>query len=254
MRYIKIILLLLFFVPLIITSQESRLVEVTAQEILARVDDVLQYPSGQMKGNLMHIYPDGRSVVRDILTYVAKDNYLFTFSSKQRGNEIRILYNLGGEDTWVYNILSLKLFHKVDVDRYDPIFESNFSFIDISNADLQSNYTGKILRKTTYKSNDVIILNLDPIFKDGKYGKLTLYVAASNYLPIRIDYHDNDNAITKTLSFTKMSSFNKRNFPVRYDMLHIGSGTLSIIEFSDYDHKVTFPNTTFRHENMASVK
>lgn len=253
MRKIQI-LLLIIIIPLTASAQDTRIVEITAQEILARVDDVMAYPSGKLEGKLMHIFPDGRSVTRDILGYIDKDNSLFTFSSSSRGNEIRVLYNLQGEDIWVYNLHSLKLFHKADVDRYDRIIDSNYSFIDISNADLQSNYTGSILRKTTYKGSEVVILSLTPIFKNGLYGKLTLYVTASNYLPLRIDYHDTDMAMLKTLSFTKMSTFEKRHFPVRYDMLHIASGTLSIIEFTDYDKKVSFPLSTFRHENMSSVK
>jgi hypothetical protein len=39
--------------------QDTREVELQAQEILARVDEVLRYPEGLLKGQLSHIFPDG---------------------------------------------------------------------------------------------------------------------------------------------------------------------------------------------------
>jgi hypothetical protein len=237
-----------------LTAQDTRRVELTAQEILARVDEVMNYPVGELKGDIMHIFPDGKSVNIRLEGNISKEDSIFTFSSSNRGKQLRVLYNLNGEDIWVYNLLSLKLFHKVDIDKYDPLFDSNFNFLDLSNADFQSNYTGKIIKTSTYKGKSVIILSLDPIFKGGNYGRLTMYVVANDYLPMRIDYHDQDMVISKTLSFTKMAEFNNRNFPVRYDMLHITSGTLTILQFDDYDASISYPKSMFRHDQLDKLK
>ncbi|MFW6365581.1 MAG: outer membrane lipoprotein-sorting protein [Spirochaetota bacterium] len=234
-------------------AQDSRQVELTAQEILARVDEVMKYPTGELQGDIMHIFPDGKSVNFRLEGNIGKEDYIFTFSSPRRGKQLRVLYNLYGEDIWVYNLLSLKLFHKVDVDKYDPLLDSNFNFLDLSNADFQSNYTSKIIKTSTYKGKSVIILSLDPIFKGGEYGKLTLYVVRKDYIPMRIDYHDQDRVITKTLTIAKIAQFNNRTFPVRYDMLHISSGTLTILQFNDYDGNMNYPKTMFRHEQLSTI-
>ncbi len=236
-----------------LAAQESRQVELTAQEILARVDEVMDYPEGELQGNLMHIMPNGKSNNVKLEGYIAKEDSIFTFSSTNRGKELRVLYNLNGEDIWVYDLLSLNLFHKVDIDRYDQLFDSNFNFLDLSNADFQSNYTAKIIKTSTYKGKSVIILSLDPIFKGGNYGKLTLYVVRKDYVPMRIDYHDRDKVITKTLTISKIATFNNRTFPVRYDMLHISSGTLTILQFNDYDGKISYPSSMFRHEQLSKI-
>ena len=166
---------------------------------------------------------------------------------------MQVLYNLNGEDIWVYSLLSLKLFHKVDVDRYDTILNSNYNFFDLSNADLQSNYTAKIEKETVYKEKNVIILTLTPLFKGRGYGTIVLYVDKAAWVPLRIDYQDNDKVTVKTMSIAKIAVYNNNTFPVRYDMLHISSGTLSILEFTDYDPKINFDKKIFRHENLGTV-
>ncbi len=234
-------------------AQDSRQIELSAQEILARVDTVLQYPDGELKGSLMHILPTGKSTAIKIKALVSKEDYVFQFSNQSRGAQMQVLYNLNGEDIWVYSLLSLKLFHKVDVDRYDTILNSNYNFFDLSNADLQSNYTAKIEKETVYKEKNVIILTLTPLFKGRGYGTIVLYVDKAAWVPLRIDYQDNDKVTVKTMSIAKIAVYNNNTFPVRYDMLHISSGTLSILEFTDYDPKINFDKKIFRHENLGTV-
>ena len=48
------------FLP--VAAQDNREIELTAQEMLARADAILNYPQGLIKGSLMHIYPDGKNV------------------------------------------------------------------------------------------------------------------------------------------------------------------------------------------------
>lgn len=236
-------------------AQDSREIEISAQEILARVDTVLQYPNGELKGSLMHILPSGKSTAIKIKALVDSEDFIFQFSNQSRGAQMQVLYNLNGEDIWVYNILSLKLFHKVDVDRYDTILNSNYNFSDLSNADLQSNYTAKIEKEAVYKGKNVVILTLTPLFKgqDRGYGTLVLYVDKATWVPLRIDYQDMDQVTVKTMSIGKIAVYSNKTFPVRYDMLHISSGTLTILEFTDYDPKIVFDKKVLRHENMGTV-
>ncbi len=232
-------------------SQDAREIELKAQEILARVDLVMQYPDGILKGNISHIFPDGKSFNSDLELMALKDNFLFVFKNSKRGEQERILYNLGGEDIWVYNVTNLQLFHKMDVDKFDQIQQTNFSFYDLSNADLQSNYTATITGSSEYKGKQVFILMLKPIFKGAGYGKLTLYVEKSQYIPLRIDYYDQDMVIVKAMTIAQTAEYNNRVFPIRYDMLHIGTGTLTILKFVNHQKKTDFDKDIFRHENLG---
>lgn len=232
-------------------SQEERKIELNAQGILARVDKIFEYPKGLTKGVLKHIKPDGTATTINFTGRISQEDYLFTFSSKERGDQLKVLYNLGGEDIWVYNIHALKLFHKLAIDKYDEILSTNFTFIDMSNADFQSNYTATIVGDAFVKGIDAWKLVLKPITKGGEYGMLTLYVTKDKFVPIRIDYHDRDKAIFKFLTVTKVKEGGNRTIPLRYDMMNIRQGTVSIIYFSEFDENTTFDKQIFRPEKLG---
>mgnify|MGYP001106435209 CR=1 FL=1 len=245
------VVLVMFAHPAHVSSQASREIELTAQEILARVDRILEYPQGLMKGKLMHITPDGRSSVTTLAASIAERDFLFVLSSRDRGNEVKILYNLGGEDIWVYDIHAVKLFHKLGIDKYDAVLGTNYSFIDLSNADYQNNYNASITGNAFVKGFDTYRLKLDPIFKGGSYGQLTMYVGKTDYVPLRIDFHDTDNVRIKSLAVVKTKERAGRTVPVRYEMLDIMKGTVSIMELSEFDESVTFDRSMFFHQRLG---
>jgi hypothetical protein len=232
-------------------SQEDRKIELNAQGILARVDKIFEYPQGLLKGIIKHIKPDGTAVTINFTGCISPEDYLFTFSSRERGNQLKVLYNLGGEDIWVYNVHSLKLYHKLSIDKYDEILSTNFTFMDMSNADFQSNYTATISGDAFVKGNDVWKLILKPIAKGGEYGMLTLYVTKDKFIPVRIDYHDRDKAIFKFMTIVKIKENNGRIIPLRYDMMNIRQGTVTIISFSEMDDGATFDKEIFRSEKLG---
>ena len=232
-------------------AQEERKIELTAQGILARVDKIMEYPQGLIRGKIKHITPDGKSTSIKFTASIAKEDFLFIFSSRERGDQLKVLFNLGGEDVWVYNVHALKLYHKRGIDKYDPVLATNFFFIDISNADLQSNYTATITGEAVVQGNDAYSLKLVPVFKGGDYGQLTLYVSKDKYLPLRIDFHDRDRAIFKFMTLVKTREKDGRIQPLQYDMMNIRQGTVSIMSFDEYDEGQKFGREIFRPEKLG---
>ncbi|MCP4137049.1 MAG: outer membrane lipoprotein-sorting protein [bacterium] len=236
-------------------TQETRKIELTAQGILAKVDRILEYPRGQIKGRIKHIKPDGKSYSVNLTGYIGKEDFLFKFSSRNRGEQLKVLYNLGGEDIWVYNIHSLKLFNKLGIDKFDPVLATNFTFTDLSNADLQSNYTATIAGKASVKGREAYKLVLNPISKEGQYGRLTVYVTIKNYIPLRIDYHDRDKAIFKFMTIARIEEKGegkrKKIIPLRYDMMNIRQGTVTILSFFGFNRKIKFDKDMFRSEKLG---
>ncbi len=233
------------------SAQAEREVELTAQEILARVDRIMEYPDGILKGYMMHITPDGSAQKLQITGYIQKNQFLFDIIKPARGSIQKVLYRIGGEDLWVYDMAARALFHKMGIDKYDDILATNFFYVDISNADLQSNYVARIDGSVILKNNDCYKLTLDPIDKTGAYGKLTLYVVKKNYIPLRIDYHDQDKVIFKTLSIVKVAQKDGRTFPVRYDMLNIKKGTMTVMEITSIEDGAAINPEIFRPEKLG---
>ena len=246
---VTIILILILYTS--VSSQEQRKIEITAQGILARVDNIMKYPQGQLKGVIKHIRPDGKSYVIDLSGYVSGDDCLFKFSSSERGDQIKILYNMKGEDIWVYNILAIRLYHKLGIDKFDPILATNFAYLDLSNAELQTNYTATIEGDAFIRGFDSYKIILRPIFKTSEYGQLTLFVTKDKFIPLRIDYHDRDKVIFKFLTIAKTMEKDGRILPIRYDMMDIRQGTVSIISFTAFDNAVKLDRSMFRSERLG---
>jgi len=226
-------------------------VEITALTILAHVDRIMQYPAGEIQGSMKHIYPDGKSFEIDFKGSIAMSDFLFTFKSSSRGETLKVLYNMGGEDIWVYNIHALQLFNKMGIDKYDSVISTNFSFIDMSSASLQSNYNARITGRALIKGIECYRLNLEPVFGQSQYGLITLYASVDKYLPIRIDYHDRDKVVFKFLSLAKTMEKSGRVIPIRYDMLNIKNGTVTILSFNKFDEGKKFDGSIFRPEKLG---
>ena len=246
-----IVSIFVFIASITTYSQEVRDIELDAAKILAQVDKIFQYPNGLIKGTLKHIKPDGNSFIFQVTGNITKDDFLFTFNSRSRGLLLKVLYKLQGEDIWVYDAPSLKLFHKLKIDKYDSILTTNFYYIDLSNADYRSNYQAKVLGKTMYKGYQTYRLQLKPLFAGGQYGKLTMYVSTIKYYPLRIDFHDKDMAIVKFMTISKIKEKAGKIIPLRYDMMDIRQGTVSILYFYDFDHSIKYNKELFRSTKLG---
>jgi hypothetical protein len=232
-------------------SQTERKIELNAQGVLARVDRILKYPPGIVRGAIKHIRPDGTSSFLSFKGLISGEDSLFTFTSNERGDQLKILYNLGGDDIWVYDVLALKLIHKLGVGRYDEILSTNFTFIDLAHATFQSNYTASMQGPAFIKGADAYKLALHPIAKDGEYGALTMYVTRDRFIPLRIDFLDRDKVIFKFMTIAKVLENDTRTIPVRYDMMNIRQGTVTIMNFTGFDETASFDKKIFRPEKLG---
>ena len=249
-RVIVLLLIIIITADYSLHSQRSE-VEITAQTILANVDRIMQYPAGEIQGKIKHIFPDGKSFEIDFKGFIARSDFLFSFKSSTRGESLKVLYNMGGEDIWVYNIHALQLFNKMGIDKYDSLISTNFSFIDMSNSSFQTNYNARITGRSLIKGIECYKLNLDPIFDKSEYGLITLYATVDQNLPLRIDYHDKDKVVFKFLSLAKTMEKSGRIIPIRYDMLNIKNGTVTIINFLKFDEDKKFAGEMFRSEKLG---
>ncbi len=251
MRKFYILLFLSFcFIPVFLYSRTDE-IEITAQAILARVDSIMRYPEGEVRGRIKQIAPDGKFHIIDFIGSIARTDFLFTFSNTSRGEELKVLYKMSGEDIWVYNTHALKLFHKMGIDKYDSLLATNFNLIDFSNSEFQSNYKARITGESLIKGVDCYRLDLTPVFQGGEYGLVTLYASKDKSLPMRIDFHDRDKVIFKFLSLSKTMEKGNRIIPIRYDMLDIRNGTVTILNFTRFDETVTFRSDIFRPETLG---
>jgi hypothetical protein len=137
------------------------------------------------------------------------------------------------------------------VDKFDLLAATNFSFIDLSNSDYQSNYNARITGRTVIKGVDCYRLYLEALYPESLYGALTMYVSFEKYHTLRIDFHDRDKVIFKFMTLAKFMENGDKTVPLRYDMLNIKDGTVTILSFLKFEENVKYQSEIFRPEKLG---
>lgn len=221
-------------------------IKIPIQEIIARVDVALRTPSGLLTGRMTAIQKTGETAIWDFNLYRKKNKMLFQFSSRRRGLEAKVLFLDEGEEIWLWDALRNQLFRKRDLEKYERILGTGFSYVDLSGYSFQANYNGR--RVVLFKSGgkNYTRLTIEPIV-EGSYAKLELLADQTQaYRPIRIDFHGRDTVLSKTMNFyydsdvlmRKTGTTAKLSIPSRLEMVDLNNGAISRYEILSHDETV----------------
>lgn len=231
---------------------EGKRVTVPIQEIIARVDQSFRFGDGILTGRLTAVTKSGSTAQWDFTMYNKEGKRLFQFSSSKRGLEAKILFREDGEEIWLWDASRAQLFRKRDYERFQSVMGTGFSYIDLSGYSLQANYNGS--EAILYKTRDDNIftrLSMRPIISSN-YGKLVLLAdQQKSYRPIRIDFHDRQGIMFKTMrqayGQVLLKSSGKSgtlSSPNRLEVLHLKTGMITRFEVFTYDDS-RLPKDTF---------
>jgi hypothetical protein len=228
-----------------------------AQEVLAKLDSELNLGNGLWKGSLILINRSGRSETWKISVFRENENSLFLLERKGRGLETKILSLDEGDKIFVFNAISSKLFRKQEDEKYENFQNTGFSFVDLSGYLYQANYDPLVNGDTRIGNEDFIRVTLRPIITY-EYKKLVLLSKKSGLIPNRIDFHDRDGVLFKTLNIKYSRVKKKTNAGVdnlelaaRWEMLDLGTGNIAVLEFQEIDATVKMDKSLFDVENLG---
>ncbi|TGK06294.1 outer membrane lipoprotein-sorting protein [Leptospira fletcheri] len=235
------------------TSPEKNRV---AQELVARLDQALLKTEGLVKANLILIKRSGDSWTWDMSVFRKGEDSLSLFESKGRGLEYKILFKEDGELIYAFNALSRKIFRKTDEEKYESHLSTGFSFVDLSGNSYQANYNPIVqsdLEVGGKKMKRVAMRPIVPYF----YSKLVLLLEPESLKPIRLDFHDKDGVLYKTLNIKygpikvkAKQKVTKEDLASRLEMLDLNTGSISVLEYTEVDRDVKPDPSLFELENL----
>ncbi|MBE7410700.1 MAG: outer membrane lipoprotein-sorting protein [Leptospiraceae bacterium] len=228
----------------------------TAQEMIARLDQTINLGQGLVRANLTLIKRSGDSTTWKVNIFRNKDDSLYLFERGGRGLEAKILFKDEGDRVFLYNANSAKIFQKNEEEKFEPHFTTGFSFIDLSGYSYQVNYNPIILGNQDISGKSYLRVSLKPIL-GYSYKKLVLLFENPILRPTRIDFHDKDGVLFKTLNFkySKLRIKSKNitsevEFPSRLEMLDLNTGGISVLEYLDIDRDVIPDKSLFESANL----
>ncbi|HMU85636.1 MAG TPA: outer membrane lipoprotein-sorting protein [Leptospiraceae bacterium] len=230
----------LFLIP-------AGLISAPAQEWMGFLDKSLAVPEGLMTGRLTVSGKTGRSQVWDFNLYKKHTDLLYLFSTKRRGLELKLLYKSGGEVCWMWDLLRASLFRKRDLEKFEPVLGSGFSFMDLSGALYESQYEPVDLREAS-----TMVLKIKPVLPSG-YTEILAQMDREKKRPLRIDFHGKDKILIKTMRFTydlplldpRARKRISMAAPAVQDVIDLETGRISRIEFFSLDRAVSPDDSLF---------
>jgi len=206
--------------------------------ILSRVHAIMQLPEGISRGRIKHLHPGGSFFTVDFKAMVSGDNSFFVFHSKERDEQLEALYTLGGENIQVHLTHARRLVRKTAADKYEPVLYTNFSYIDFSGYRFADNYTCELSGEEDINGMPSNRLELKPVFSESLYGRITLYAARDNSLPLKMEFRGKDFVLIKVLTLAQAAQKGDLIIPLRYEMRDIRSGDLSILVFNSFNEEI----------------
>ena len=245
------------------SSRSEAELRIPVQEMIARVDQVLRVPVGLLTGRLSVVTRTGDAAVWEFSLYkknlrvrdIAETVLLYQFSSKRRGLEAKVLYREDGEVVWLWDAVRRQLFRKRDLEKFQGVLGTSFTFLDLAGSGYQAGYSGRSVRLVQAEGTRLARLSMVPI-NPGRYSRLVLLAnPQERYRPLRIDYHDRDRVLFKTLNFQYGELLDRKSggtggatLPTRLEMLDLKNGMISRIEYFTLDVSVAPQDAFFDPE------
>jgi hypothetical protein len=239
-------------------SSQGKEARVNAQEILAKLDETLNFGDGLTKGNLTLIQRSGNTNSWVVNLFRSRSNLLYLFDKKGRGLENKLLSLDEGDRIFVFNTISSKLFRKAEDEKYENFMNSGFGFVEFSGYLYQANYDPIMNGDIKIKGETFIRVSLKPIITYS-YKKLVLLMNKEKMEPVRIDFHDKEGVLYKTLNIKygnvkfksgDGSQSNKRMVS-RLEMLTLNTGNIGVWEIQEVDQTVKTDSSLFDVENIG---
>lgn len=238
-------------------SSQSNAARINAQAILAKLDEAVNLGNGLIKANLILIRRTGSSDSWRTNIFQDKGNTLYLFERKGRGLETKLLSLDEGDRVFVYNTVSTKLFRKAEDEKYEIFQNTGFSYIDLSGYLYQANYDPIMNGEIEIGDKSYWRVGLKPILTY-EYKKLILLVNKDDLSPVRIDFHDRDGILFKTLNIkyspvkVKTSSGTEtKTIASRFEMLNLNTGSIGVLEIREKDETVRPDASLFNVENIG---
>lgn len=231
--------------------------ELSAQELLARLDKELDFGKGLVKGNYVLIRRNGQSETWKINRFFNGEDALYLFDRKGRGLETKLLTKDEGENVFLFNVGAAKLFKKTDDEKYEALMGTGFFYVDLSGYSYQANYNPLVNGELEIGGEMYYRVSLKPILPYF-YKKLVLLVNKKDLKPYRIDFHDRDGILFKTLNLkygtVKVKDVGKTEDiekASRWEMLDLNTGSITVWEIQEVDKSVTPDASLFAVDNLS---
>jgi len=235
---IGIIMVLLIFATL------SRAQELTADEILKKVEE--NHADSEITISEMTIvHKSGAKRVMEIKGWIKGDDYnLVRFISPANVKGTGFLSVK--DDDWLYLPALGKVRRIATKEKGGSFMGSDFSYEDVGSRSLVEDYSAKLLGTEKYEGHDCYVLELlpkDP--EDISYSKLKVWVDRENFYSMKVEFYDKHGDLLKIMYLSELEKLEGLWIAKKMEMQNVQKGSKTIIISKEVQLNPEIPDSMF---------
>ncbi len=187
LRILLVILINLFFLSKLLVAQEM-----TALEILKKVDEVEKYDHAIMEMEQVITTSGGDKRLLKIKSWSVNtgDKQLAVYTYPKRVKGVKILMLNDGDDIWSYSPRTRRIRHLASHAKKQKVMGSDFTYEDMGGGKMSEKYTGKLKGEETFEDVSCYVLEMIPTPKGPSYGRIVGWIGKHDFVARKIDYYN----------------------------------------------------------------
>ena len=224
-------------------AQES----ITADEILKQVEDAEWAESSRstVEKTIITAGGDERSFAMVTYTIGGNEKQLIRYIEPARVRGSAFLMLNEGDDIWFHTPRTGRTRKIASHMRRRRAMGSDFSYEDMAGKSWIRDFEAMLLGEEHEGGHICYHLKLVPTPEGPAYSKMLLWVDKENFIPLRIDYYDEDERLLKRLTMDRIEEIDGRITPMKFTMENIQEGGKTIIEIIEIEFDIPLDEEMF---------
>jgi len=244
--------LVIIFFLIIAVGETSRSQNLTALDIIRKVDQVTWSASsrGIMTQTIITSGGEKRTFEMEIYSRDGNNNLLYRYTKPARVAGMSFLMLGGGDDIWAYFPKTDRVRHLASHVKKQKMMGSDFSYEDMGSGNIEKDYIGKLIGSEKIAGRDCYKLELIPTENGPHYSKVIMWADKETFVVHRFDYYDEKGNILKRLIQTKIKEVQGHLIPFHYEMTNLQDGGKTTIEVKKIEYDVKLDDEFFTTRNL----
>lgn len=163
-------------------------------------------------------------------------------------------HKVGPDDQWLY-LPALKRVKRISSNnKSGPFVGSEFAYEDLSSQEVEK-YTYKYLGEETLEGIDCFVIERYPVDPKSGYTRQVVWIDASRYLSLKIDFFDRKDALLKSLVFEDYVQYLDQYWRAdRMEMVNHQTGKATTLLWADYSFRNGYEDRDFDQRSLRNVR
>lgn len=229
-----------FIFLILFTSISNKIFSITAEEILKKVDQNLNFNTTIATIRLEIYLPNQPVRIKRMKSYIqGTQNSYIEFLNKE---DKHIRYLKLGKKMWVYDREEENTFLISGHLLKQGIMGSDISYEDAMESDvIYAKYNVELLSEEKYKDRDCYVILLTAKVKEVNYFKRKMWIDKEYFVPLKEERYSRTDKLLKVFEYEEVEVFNNRAYPKRSivsDKLKKDTKTIVVVEEINFDVEI----------------